>query len=195
MHVTQKFVPWILRHADLPTVTRLLNRMGDEIEITELDLIAVVHLTRRSGDKVMALLLDRRGPQVKITEAVILAAIFSRDDPMKSPYYGYSMVVLLLDRRKDEIEITETVFIAAVNNSMYLANFLLDQKGDEIQITEGIVAAVKGWKFQGESLLQRLLLLQDLTPSVRGSLHAALVEQQAENERFVTLRNSRTTRR
>ena len=62
-----------------------------------------------SGEKVMTLLLDRRGADVRITEEVVrvIAERFDRE-----------VMTLLLDRPGADVQITEEVVKAAAGNSV-----------------------------------------------------------------------------
>jgi hypothetical protein len=86
----------------------------------------------------MALLLDRRGDEVKITEEVVKAAAKNiREEVM----------ALLLSQRGDEVKITEEVIKAVAGNASSgkeVMALLLDQRGDEVKITEEVVKAAAG---------------------------------------------------
>jgi len=57
----------------------------------------------------MALLLDRRGNEIKITKKVVIAVARNR-------YSSKKLMALLLDRRGNEVKITEEVVIAVAGN-------------------------------------------------------------------------------
>ncbi|KAJ4376491.1 hypothetical protein N0V83_001775 [Neocucurbitaria cava] len=198
IHVTQKFVPWILRHSNLQTVTSLLDRRGDEIQITEVALIEAVYNTR-SGVEMMALLLDKRAHKVKITEAVFLRAITNQADTFDS---RYRMVVLLLDRKKDEIEITEAIILAALTNQAGTFDFryrmvllLLHRKKGEIKITEAVfIAAVNGddaYMSVTSLLLARKGDEIQITEAIIAAVRARGINGKAVLQRLLVLRETR----
>jgi alkylhydroperoxidase family enzyme len=91
-----------------------------------------------NGERVMTLLLDRRGDDVRITEEVVKAAAMNSNE---------AIMTLLMDRLGDDVQITEEVVKAAAwNFNGEVMALLLDQRGDDVQITEEVVkAAAANW--------------------------------------------------
>ncbi|KAK1973173.1 hypothetical protein LZ30DRAFT_744267, partial [Colletotrichum cereale] len=141
----------------------LLDKRGAEFQITQRVIMAAAANLRRStevimgmglwvpdhidlslsrnwdnGLEVMALLLDKRGAEIRITEEVVIAAAANRDK-------GRQVMALLLDKRGAEIRITEEVVIAAAangNSGRAVMALLLDKRGAEIRITEAVLETV-----------------------------------------------------
>ncbi|KAF5499783.1 hypothetical protein CGCF413_v006068 [Colletotrichum fructicola] len=78
---------------------------------------------KESGNKIMALLLDKRGDNIQITEEVVKAAAVNEES-------GTEIMALLLDKRGDDIQITEEVVKAAAANFNIL-ELILDTRGRE----------------------------------------------------------------
>lgn len=145
------------RHWKPELARSLTDRIRDNVQITEEDMIRVVscfdekiitvvfYLKRDNipitkevvraaaenwvwGLEVMRLLLDKCGDEVKITEEVVEAAAENCDS-------GLEVMRLLLDERGDEVKITkEVVKVAAENSSSKVMRLLLNERGDEVKI-------------------------------------------------------------
>ncbi|KAK2732923.1 hypothetical protein FQN57_002444, partial [Myotisia sp. PD_48] len=102
----------------------LIYKADKDVKILECVTIAAAGNTR-NGEKIMALLLDRRGDQVTITEEVVKAAARN--------WNGEEIMTLLLDRRGDQVTITEEVVKAAARNwnGEKIMTLLLDRRGDQ----------------------------------------------------------------
>jgi hypothetical protein len=129
-------------------MTLLLDR-GDQIPITEK---AVEYMVAVFDEKIMTLLLNRRGDQITINENVVVATV-------GNVWNGDKVMGLLLDQRGDQITITEKVVIAAAGNwnGKEVMTLLLDL-GDQIPMTEKAVeniAAVFDEKVMGLLLDRR----------------------------------------
>ena len=72
-------------------MTLLLDRRGDQIQITE-DVVKAAAGNKGNRKEVMTLLLDRREDQIQITQDVIRAAVGNWDS-------GKEVMTLLLDHR------------------------------------------------------------------------------------------------
>jgi hypothetical protein len=91
---------------------------------------------------VMALLLDRRGDQIRVTEDVVKAAASNRRN-------GKEVMALLLDRRGDQIQSLRmwSRLQQAIRKWERVMALLLDRRGDQIQVTEDVVkAAASNWE-------------------------------------------------
>ncbi|KAI1125800.1 hypothetical protein F5Y10DRAFT_294384 [Nemania abortiva] len=159
-------------------ITLLLDRLGEQVAVTEEALISAAKNKRR-GNEIMELFLGRQGNKIAITEAVLVAAAgVKHSDMMKllldrrsdqititeavlvaAVRVGYpDMIELLLDRQGDRITITEAVLIAAVRNRYdhnWIIKLLLDRQGDRITITEAVLVAAAGVEY---SSVMKLLL-------------------------------------
>ena len=113
-------------------------------------------------EKVMALLLDRRGDEIPITGGVVKAAA-------ENCYKGKDLITLLLDRRGNDIPITEEVVMAAVESEKVMT-LLLDRRGGDIQITEEVVKAAAG---NTGSVMKLLLDRRDDIPITEEVVKAA----------------------
>ncbi|WQF77080.1 Putative NACHT nucleoside triphosphatase, P-loop containing nucleoside triphosphate hydrolase [Colletotrichum destructivum] len=121
-------------------------------ETGEITLTAVAE-NRGSGHKIMALLLDKRGDEIRITEDVVEAAAENKES-------GKEIMALLLDKRGDEIRITEDVVEAAAENDesgKEIMALLLDKRGDEVRITENVVKAAAENRRSGQQIMALLL--------------------------------------
>jgi hypothetical protein len=79
---------------------------------------------------VLALLLDRRGDQIRVTEDIVKAAASNWRN-------GKDAMALLLDRRGDQIRVTEDIVKAAARNSINgkeVMELLLDRRGDRSRL-------------------------------------------------------------
>ena len=86
----------------------------------------------------MALLLDRRGDQIRITKDVVKAAASNGGN-------GKEVMALLLDRRGDQIQITGDVVRAAASNGgngKEVMALLLARRGDQIRIPSEAVTLI-----------------------------------------------------
>ena len=127
----------------------LLERRGDEIQITE-EVVKAAAGNPRNSETLMNLLLDRRAGEVKITEEVLKAAAgnpgtFWYSNKIWSS--GKEVMELLLDRRADEVRITDDVVKAAAGNpgsGRKVMELLLDRRADEVKITEEVVMVAAG---------------------------------------------------
>jgi hypothetical protein len=115
----------------------LLDRKG-ETDITEAILLAAASTEHHEqSDGILIALIRCGGSRIKITEAILLAAMTAR--------WG-GKTEILLDYKRDETEITEAILVAAAagfarENTMKI---LLDRKGDKLEITEAILLAAAG---------------------------------------------------
>ena len=92
----------------------------------------------------MAVLLGRRGDEVKITKEVVKAAAGNKQN-------GKEVMVLLLRQQGDDAKITEevVVYIAESFDKEVMA-LLLERRGDDVLLTEGVVeAAARNRKLNG----------------------------------------------
>jgi hypothetical protein len=133
--ITEEMVLRVARSFDEEVMLLLLDRKGNEIQITE-EVVKAAEENWPSGREVMTLLLDRKGDEIQITEGAVVevARRFDRE-----------VMTFLLDRKGDEIQITEEVVKAAAENWLSgreVMTLLLDRKRDKIQITEGAVVEV-----------------------------------------------------
>ncbi|KAF7509114.1 hypothetical protein GJ744_008341 [Endocarpon pusillum] len=106
---------------------------------------------QKNADKILDLLLNRRGDKITNTEEIVMtAARWSNKETM----------TLLLNRRGDQIIITEEIMIAAAGNygsGEGMMTLLLNQRGDEITITQEIVETAAGNYYCGEKVITLLL--------------------------------------
>ena len=95
----------------------------------------VAEMARSFGQTCVALLLERRGDQVKITEQVVKAAAENRES-------GKDVMALLLERHGDEVKITEQVVKAAACNPDGKETLqLLLERDPTLPITDEVVKA------------------------------------------------------
>ncbi|KAH7124484.1 HET domain protein [Dactylonectria macrodidyma] len=135
---------------DEQVMTILLDRMQDEVQITE-GVVKAAAGNEGKGNKVMRLLLDRRGDQIIVTEKVVKAAADNYGN-------GKEVMRLLLDRRGDQITVTEEmVRTIARRFDGQVMTLLLDRQGDRITITEGVVKAAAGNSKSGKEVMIMLL--------------------------------------
>ncbi|KAN0122792.1 hypothetical protein V8E51_001118 [Hyaloscypha variabilis] len=125
----------------LESMTSLTDRIRDNVQITEGDMVQVV---RSFGKELMTLLLDLKRDNVPITEEVVKAAAGNED-------HGWELIPLLLDQCSAEVKITEEVLKAAAgnwNSGKGVMALLLDRRGDEVKITKvwnSIGGDKEGW--------------------------------------------------
>ncbi|KAH9216671.1 heterokaryon incompatibility protein-domain-containing protein, partial [Leptodontidium sp. 2 PMI_412] len=117
--------------------------MNKHIQIAE---EVVVQIAGLFDEKVMALLLERRGNDV---------------------------MALLLERRGNDVEITESVVKAVIENwssGKEIMTLLLERRGNDIQITERMVKAAVG-KRSGKAVMMALIkwIREDVQSEVVGS--------------------------
>ncbi len=146
--IMEEEVAKIARLFDEEVMKLLLDRT--EVQVTE-GVVTAAAGNKRSGEKVMKLLLDRKGTEVQITEGVITAAAKneSRGEVMK----------LLLNWKGTEVQITEGVITAAAGNGSRggeVMKLLLNQKGIKVQITERVITAAARNNRSGEIVMKLL---------------------------------------
>ncbi|KAK4205473.1 ankyrin repeat-containing domain protein [Triangularia verruculosa] len=133
-------------------MTLLLNRRGDQINITE-EVVKAAAGNWQNGKEVMTLLLDRRGDQITITEEVVKAAAGNEGN-------GKEVMTLLLDRRGDHITITEEVVKAAATCGQNLVlsllreNDLISVQDEWFRIAQLYNAAKAGYVCRIEQLIR-----------------------------------------
>ncbi|KAK3179011.1 hypothetical protein OEA41_001150 [Lepraria neglecta] len=148
--IMEEEVVKIARSCDKEVMKLLLDRKGDEVQITE-GVVTAAAGNKSRGGEMMKLLLDRKGDEVQITESVITAAAGNKSS-------GGEIMKLLLDRKGTEVQITEEAVIQIVILfDQGIMKLLLDRKGDEVQITEGVVTAAAGNKSRGGQIMKLLL--------------------------------------
>ena len=110
----------------------LVHAITKRIRVTD-EVVKTAARNLFDGNKVMEVLLEKRGDEIQITpEAIKSAASEGHPEVME----------LLLEKRGDEIQITPEVVEAAASqifHSRDMIKLLLDKRGDEIQITPEVV--------------------------------------------------------
>ncbi|KAI9653168.1 MAG: hypothetical protein M1821_007708 [Bathelium mastoideum] len=145
-------------------VTLLLDRRGDDIQITEEIVKAAV--CNRDGEVVIEVLL-RRYPSLLITEEVLIKAARST--------CGKKSIRFLLER-DPSLLITEEIVKAAASNSRSgkeIVTLLLDQRGDNIQITEEIIKTA-ACNLRGRAVIEVLHARYPPLPITKEVLIAAM---------------------
>lgn len=110
-------------------MTLLLDKRGSEIEIDHWFLCQVVE-NRKRGAALLALLLKRRGDEIKITERLVEWA---------APDGSAETMSLLLDALDNEFQITENIMKSATLNERDVLALLLQRSGHEVKITEAVL--------------------------------------------------------
>ncbi|KAI1825244.1 hypothetical protein F4861DRAFT_538149 [Xylaria intraflava] len=132
-----RFVPeYIMEFSDQEILQILLNKRGDEIQITP-EMVEAAAINESHGEAVMRLLLNERGDEIKISPEVMETAA-------SNGLSGIYVVRLLLDKRGGEIQITPGILKAAARNKesgMGVMKLLLEERGNEIQITPEVLQA------------------------------------------------------
>ncbi|RYP63003.1 hypothetical protein DL771_009488 [Monosporascus sp. 5C6A] len=148
-HITEGGLIRIAGSFDKEMMDLLLNRGGDEIEITE-GVVKAAAGNHGDGEGLMMLLLDRKEDEVKIREEAVIQIAES---------FGREMMLLLLNRKRDEIRVTEEMVKAAAGcrNGKEVMMLLLDRKSEEIRITEEVVKAAAGNRYGGAEVMRLLL--------------------------------------
>jgi hypothetical protein len=130
---------------DQEMMASLPNQIRHNIQIRA----NVVRIMKRSGKKMLPLLLGLKEDNVLVTEEAVKAA--AEDD-----YQGEEIMTLLLDQRGNKIKITEEVLIeAAWSKTTKVMELLLDRRGDEVKMTEKVLEAAARSKHQN---MMKLLL-------------------------------------
>lgn len=127
-----------LYSANNETMAVLLKERGEEIEMTDATLKAIIlHYDK----EVIKLLLDKRGMKMEVTNELLKAATQRSVLIPKSD----EVMALLLDKQAANATITEEVVIAAVENRVEgseILKVLLEKRGENIRITEGVMKAL-----------------------------------------------------
>lgn len=148
--ITEKGVMNLVRSFDEDVMGCLLDQRRAHITITEYIVKAAAE-NLKNGNKVMKLLLYRRGGQVTITKDATTAIAANFDE---------QVMAVLLDRQEDQIAITEDFLKAAARNyrfSKEVMALLLNQRGHQISITEGVVKAAASNYRNGKEVMALLL--------------------------------------
>ncbi|OWT42731.1 NACHT domain-containing protein [Pochonia chlamydosporia 170] len=140
-----------------PEILSMLRRFGGgEVDVPEY-MVQIAAVTaaesERKGMETLAMLLDRKGEEIKITEKVVMAAAGEKAG-------GSGVMAMLLDRRGEEIQITEEVVMAALQNrwsGQEILAVLLDRKGQEIETTKTLVTVAAMGSKRGKVILTMLL--------------------------------------
>ncbi|KAH8722793.1 heterokaryon incompatibility protein-domain-containing protein [Phaeosphaeriaceae sp. PMI808] len=156
---------------ELVTTQHLANRIRENAQITETELVQVV---RSTGEEMLALLLGLRRGNVLITEEVVKAAagnsargkerneVTITEEVVKAAAgnsrSGKEVITLLLDQRGNEVTITEeaVVQIARSFDEEVMA-LLFKRRANEVTITEEVVKAAAGNLESGKEVMTLLL--------------------------------------
>ncbi|MCJ1248784.1 hypothetical protein MMC30_006003 [Trapelia coarctata] len=145
-----------VKHGSCQVVQKLLAE--DFVQITER---VIEEAAGNESTDILAMLLEKRGTEIKITEKVAEAAVTN----LKS---GKEVMELLLEQRGPEIKITETVVTAAAANNhsgKEVMKLLLEQRGPEVKITEAVVTAAAANPYRDKEVME--LLLKQRGPEVK----------------------------
>ncbi|KAJ2989807.1 hypothetical protein NUW58_g3282 [Xylaria curta] len=130
------------------TVVDMFFQLRGEEIITE-DIVIAAARARKHGEIAMALILEKRGKEVKITHDALLAVA-------ANTYCGDEIMALLFEKRGEEIKITHNVLVAAARNGRHgekMLALILDKydKEDkeagidsEVEVTRDDI--VKAWE-------------------------------------------------
>jgi predicted nucleic acid-binding protein len=169
-------------HGSCNTMSLLLDLYETSAGVTERVIMAAAG-NSGSGEKVMALLLKKRGKEIQITEGVVKAAASnyrsgkkvmallleqqaqSIIDPTKvimelARSFDEKCIALLLTERENTIQISKEVVKAAAGNSSSgeeVMALLLKERGKEVQISDEVVKAAAGNSGSGEKVMALLL--------------------------------------
>ncbi|KAH6677725.1 heterokaryon incompatibility protein-domain-containing protein [Halenospora varia] len=124
-----------LRAGERDAMTSLTDRIRDNVQITEKDMIQVVSAF---DGKIITLLLDLKRDNVPITEEVVKAVVGNWR-------VGVEEIRLLFDKYSDKVKITEEVVKAVVGNrgtGLKVMRLLLDKRGNEVKITKEVIKAI-----------------------------------------------------
>ncbi|KAB8216359.1 hypothetical protein BDV33DRAFT_207422 [Aspergillus novoparasiticus] len=143
----------LFRHAEEPhsgieVLGLLLDRYGDQIQVTERVLKSAVANTSM-GVEVLNLLLDRYSDQIQVTEEVLKSAAANTSK-------GVEILDLLLDKYGDQIQVTGGVLKSAACNETPETIAVLSKSFDKLQITEGVLEAAAGNQTGGLEIMRRL---------------------------------------
>ncbi len=151
--ITGEDAVWIVRSFGRGMVQQLLDRRGDEVEITAQILEAAAQ-NETNGPRVFRLLLDRLDQldqldqpdqprdRVEISEGVLTAMAQNGES-------GAKIFRLLLERRGNEVKITQGVLMALAKNpyGWRMYSLVVERWGREVPPTEGFLLATQNnWR-------------------------------------------------
>ncbi|WYZ35802.1 hypothetical protein EsH8_X_000449 [Colletotrichum jinshuiense] len=140
-------------------VSQLLDQLGKQIKLT--DIFRAAAGNKRSGEKLIRLLLEEWGKEVKVTEEVLKAAAANKQS-------GEKVIKLLLEERGEEVKVTEEILKAAAANKKSgekVLRLLLEERGEEVKVTEEVIKAAAANEQSGEKVVR--LLLQERGEEVK----------------------------
>ncbi|KAI0436217.1 hypothetical protein F4803DRAFT_243029 [Xylaria telfairii] len=152
-----EFINTALREASargfLSVVEILLDTKADVNAPDEFNNTSISSALQRGHLAVAELILEKRGEQVQVTEAVIVAAA-------KNMESGDKNVALLLEKQGEQVQVTEAVIVAAAENTRSgdkIMALLLEKRGEQVQVTEAVIVAAAGNMRSGDKIMALLL--------------------------------------
>ncbi|QYT02152.1 Ankyrin repeat protein [Trichoderma simmonsii] len=115
-----------------PMITMLLEKYGDEVNVTESVLLRAAKNPWMGGTTAFAMLLNRGGDEIKITEKMVSEIALGG---------SVETMALLLNERGDEFKITKDAIISATLNKKEMLDLLLQRRRHEIEISEAVIKA------------------------------------------------------
>ncbi|KAI0523894.1 hypothetical protein F5B22DRAFT_659652 [Xylaria bambusicola] len=143
-HNSWRPITCALSWGDLQILRLLLDRRGEEIKVTENDVVCAIE-HRERGQECMALLCERVGKKLQVTEDIMRKIRLKRDDYQE-------FMVMLLSGSKEQDHFAEDAIQAITDRredlcrgtpgAAEMINLLIDKRGELSQFTEDSVMEV-----------------------------------------------------
>lgn len=198
--VTEGMVSIIVESFDEEVIGLLLNRRGNDVQITE-EVLKAAARNIWNGKEVIMVLLEWRENNIQITEEVFKVAAGNlrsgkeiitlfleqngNDDQITEEVFktaarnkgsGIELIKLLFERVGDDVPITAELFIAAAENQLSgeeIIRLLLERIKNDIQITEEVLKTAAGNEINGYEIIKLLLERTENDSQITGEVFEA----------------------